>query len=118
MTHARIAVLCLAATLATAGCAGGTDDRKAADTPSFNAESGAELTCIAHQGRPPGAGYTATGGNADTARILEMLRYYTTHGRKPYCDQQPPTDNDRRWAGLYVELGAARTNVAAILDPR
>lgn len=118
MNRARIALIGLAAALTTAGCLGGTDVRKTADTPSFNAESAAELTCIAHQGKPPGAGYSATGGNADTARILDMLRYYTIHGRKPYCDQQPPTDNDRRWAGLYVELGADRANVAAILDAR
>ncbi|WP_231104654.1 hypothetical protein [Haloechinothrix halophila] len=46
---------------------------------------------------------------------MTLLRYYTSHGRKPYCDGAGPTDVDRAWARLYVELGADPSNLGARL---
>lgn len=73
-----------------------------------------DLTCMKHQPQPPGARYTD-----DTARRTDesmgVLRYYTANGAKPYCDGQGPTDIDREWVEVYVELGADRKNVAALL---
>lgn len=109
---AAVAVSVLMALTAT-GC--GTRHREESDTGSFNAENGTDLTCLAHQQDLPTSAYTG-GEAADTTGVLEVLRYYTAHGRKPYCDGQPATEPDRRWADLYVRLGADRTNVAAILE--
>lgn len=82
--------------------------------PRFADENG-ELRCMAHQPHPPGTRYTdAT--RVRTEETLAVLRYYTANGAKPYCDGKGPTDVDRRWADLYVRLGADRDNVAALLE--
>ncbi|MGW0972026.1 hypothetical protein [Streptomyces sp. NPDC002516] len=60
--------------------------------------------CRVHQKEPPGGRYTA-GTKADTAAVLQMLRYYTANGAKAFCDGKPPTGTDRRWTDLYAELG-------------
>ena len=96
--------------LATAGCA---DD----GGPVFNNEGNQPISCMQHQSEPPGSRYTNT-EQRDTAELLAVLRYYTAHGTKPYCDNNPPTDTDRAWAELYVQQGADRTNIAPILDGR
>jgi hypothetical protein len=81
--------------------------------PRFAYESG-EPSCMKHQPHPPGTRYTdAT--RVRTEETLSVLRYYTANGTKPYCDGKGPTDVDRRWADLYVRLGADRDNVAALL---
>ena len=94
----------------TSGCA---DDAG----PVFNNEGGRELSCMQHQTEPPGSRYTAA-ERRNTAELLAVLRYYTAHGGKPYCDGAPPTDTDRAWAELYVQLGADRSHVAALLRAR
>ncbi|MGH3924153.1 MAG: hypothetical protein ACRDTT_15025 [Pseudonocardiaceae bacterium] len=96
--------------LATIGCA---DD----GGPLFNNEGNQEISCLQHQSEPPGSRYTDS-ERRDTAEVLTVLRYYTAHGTKPYCDSAPPTEADRAWAELYVQQGADRTNVAPILDGR
>ncbi|GAA2088204.1 hypothetical protein GCM10009759_10180 [Kitasatospora saccharophila] len=95
---ARLLVLSAAPALFLAGCAGpprGDLDPQAA-TPS--------PTCLVHQSHEPADRYTA-GRDADTAAVLEVMRYYTANGRTPYCDGKPPTATDRAWQQLYTRLG-------------
>lgn len=105
----RVPILLLCSTALLAACAGTPEPG-----PVFDNESGTELTCMRHQSQPPGPRYTdeAMRGTGET---LSLLRYYTAHGRKPFCDGQVPTDIDKQWAQLYVTLGADRTNVTALL---
>lgn len=81
-----------------------------ASTGTFDDQAGT-LTCLRHQSHTPAAEYQ--GGN--TGRTLSVLRYYTANGAKPYCDGKSATATDRRWAELYVRMGADRTHVAPIL---
>jgi len=69
---------------------------------------------MAHQLEPPGSRYTVP-ERIDTAELLTVLRYYTAHGRKPYCDGADATGADRAWAELYLRQGADRKNVAPLL---
>ena len=93
--------------LAAAGC---TDD----GGPRFDAEGGRDVPCMVHQQEPPGSRYTDP-ERIDTAELLTVLRYYTAHGAKGYCDGAGPTDTDRAWAELYLRQGADRENVAPLL---
>ncbi|HYZ07317.1 MAG TPA: hypothetical protein VE709_01740 [Pseudonocardiaceae bacterium] len=93
--------------LLPAGC---TDD----GGPRFDAEGGRDVPCMSHQLEPPGSRYTDP-ERTNTAELLSVLRYYTAHGTKGYCDGAGPTDADRAWVRLYVEQGADRSNVAPLL---
>lgn len=93
--------------LAVAGC---TEEAG----PLFADADGREITCMRHQPEPPGSRYTDP-ERRNTGELLTVLRYYTAHGRKPYCDGAGPTDADRAWVRLYVEQGAGRSNVAPLL---
>lgn len=106
--HRRLLPALTLALLVTAGCA---DD----GGPVFNDEGGRELSCMQHQPEPPGSRYTADPAHRNTGELLAVLRYYTAYGKKPYCDGAPPTDVDRAWAELYVQLGAERSHVAPLL---
>ena len=86
--------------LLVSGCSGGDG--------AFDNEGGADVTCLRHQDAAPGRAYAAGG---DTARILQMLRYYTANGRRPYCDGRPATRTDHAWRDRYVQLGADAKNV-------
>ncbi|MFI7674136.1 hypothetical protein [Actinophytocola sp. NPDC049390] len=90
--------------------------------PRFDDESAArnatgELPCMKHQPEPPGLRYTDR-TRRRTDDTLLVLRYYTANGTKSYCDSKGPTDTDRQWLQLYVDLGADRSNVATLLDGR
>jgi len=91
-------VLSAAPALFLAGCAGPTrgdlDPQSSAPSPG----------CLVHQSHEPADRYTA-GRDADTAAVLEVMRYYTANGRTPYCDGKPPTTTDRAWQQLYLRLG-------------
>ena len=100
-------VLCVVAALVAAGCTGGSDNPPAQATGTFALPAAGEVACLEHQERTPGTAYTA-GSGGDTAAILALLRYWATHGEKPYCDGQPPTAVDLRWRDLVAELGARR----------
>lgn len=89
--------------LAVAGC---TDD----GGPLFNAEGGRDVPCMVHQPDPPGSRYTDP-ERRDTAEILTVLRYYTAHGTKPYCDGSGPTETDREWIEFYLQEGADPASV-------
>ncbi len=104
--HALLPVVALAV-LTAAGC---TDD----SGPRFDAEGGRDVSCMMHQEEPPGSRYTDP-ERRDTAEVLTVLRYYTAHGTKGYCDGAGPTDADRAWARFYVDQGADRSNVAQLL---
>ncbi|MBA2416777.1 MAG: hypothetical protein H0V64_13010 [Geodermatophilaceae bacterium] len=96
-----------AAAVLLAGCGGG-DGR-------FNAAGSEEITCMEHQTDEPGTAYTG-GEDGDTAAILGVFRYYVENGSKPYCDGEPPTEIDRMWAQLVVDLGGSEDSVAPILE--
>ncbi len=99
------------AVLSFAGCTG-----ESADDGRFDrGEVEGELECMEHQAESPGTDYTG-GTEADTAAILGMFRYYVDNGDKPYCDGDPPSDTDRDWAQLVVDLGGSEESVAPILE--
>lgn len=95
------------AALVLAGC--GADDGR------FDSGEDGEITCMEHQTQVPGTAYTG-GEDGDTAAILGVLRYYVQNGSKPYCDGEPPTETDRMWAQLVVDLGGSEDSVAPILE--
>ena len=94
-------------------------DDSADPGPRFDDESTArtasDLSCMKHQPEAPGARYTDK-SRRQTDDTLAMLAYYTANGAKSYCDDREPTETDREWLQLYVELGADRDNVATHLD--
>lgn len=94
---------------AVAGCGG--DD----GGPLFNAESGRDIDCMTHQVEPPGSRYTDP-ERRNTGEVLQVLRYYTAHGLKGYCDKADPGNADRAWAEFYIGQGADRARVAPLLD--
>lgn len=96
------------ALVALAGCSAEPD-------PVFDAEGGAEVTCMVHQAEPPGPRYLDDDAQ-DTAQVFGVLRYYTAHGRKGFCDGAGPSEADRAWMEFYVEQGADRASVSALLD--
>lgn len=104
----RLVALCA---LLAAAC--GTS--QAEPGPVFDDEGRTELTCLKHQTAPPGARYSDE-GMRNSAEALNLLRYYTANGRKPYCDGAGASADDKTWGELYVELGADRANVASIVD--
>ncbi|ANZ41428.1 hypothetical protein BBK82_41185 [Lentzea guizhouensis] len=106
----RVPALLLCSATVLIACTGSPDPG-----PVFDNENGSELTCLRHQPQPPGPRYTDEALRR-TDHTLPLLRYYTAHGRKPFCDDQTPTDIDKQWAQLYVDLGADRANVSALLD--
>lgn len=95
--------------LAVAGCA--SDD----GGPLFDAEGGGDIACMTHQAEPPGTRYTDP-ERRNTGEVLQVLRYYTAHGLKGYCDRAGPGAADRAWAEFYIGQGADRARVAPLLD--
>ena len=102
----RVLAVAVAAAL-VAGCS--SDDGR------FTPAESAEISCMEHQTDTPGTAYTG-GVNGDTAAILAVFRYYVANGSKPYCDGEPPTETDREWAQLVVDLGGSEASVAPILE--
>jgi len=85
-----------------AGCSAGTDPGQ-----RFDDGGAGDIACMQHQAAAPGPRYTEP-GRRRSGEVLSLLRYYTANGAKPYCDRAAPTDADRRWARLYVDVGADR----------
>ncbi|MCX6464197.1 MAG: hypothetical protein NTW05_11490 [Pseudonocardiales bacterium] len=79
--------------------------------PVFNDEASADLRCLAHQEGEPGARYTDPAVR-ETGTVLALMRYYTAHGTKPFCDGAPAGDADRAWARAYLELGGTTERLA------
>lgn len=103
----RSAVLVACTALLLAGCG--------ADTGRFDPGSADKISCMEHQSVQPDTSYTDS-ADSDTAGILTVFRYYVANGSKPYCDGQPPTETDRMWAQLVVDLGGSADSVAPILE--
>lgn len=103
----RVVVVVGVVGVVLAGC-GGDDGR-------FNVGASDEVECMEHQEESPGTAYTG-GDEGDSAAILQVFRYYVTNGSKPYCDGEPPSETDREWAQLVVDLGGSEDSVAPILD--
>jgi hypothetical protein len=105
-------------TLFAVACSGGPASGGAAEDPGpvFDSEGGRTVACMVHQPAPPGSRYTDP-QRRDSAQVLTLLHYYTVNGSKPYCDGQPPSAADRRWAQLYVDLGADPAGVHRLLPP-
>jgi hypothetical protein len=101
--------LLLLVLLVTAACSGTADPG-----PRFDDGGQRDVACMQHQGLAPGARYTDP-NQRRTDETLPLLRYYTANGLKPYCDKAGPSDVDRAWAKLYVDLGADRENVANLV---
>lgn len=100
-----VAVTAVAVSLA--GC--GDDDGR------FDPGGSEDISCMEHQTDTPGSAYTG-GEDGDTGAILTVLRYYVANGSKPYCDGEPPTEVDKMWAQLVVDLGGSADSVAPILE--
>jgi hypothetical protein len=82
---------------------------------TFNqAAMNVSANCQQHQASQPSSTYTA-GTNANTGKVLRMLRYYTAFGNTAFCDGKAPSAADVAWARLYVDLGADQKNVAKIV---
>ena len=86
-----------------AGCSGGSDAGPAPQPTLVVPTGSTPFTCQEHQEQPPGSDY-AGGTEADTARVLTLLRYWNENGDKPYCDGEPATEIDPAWADLVQRL--------------
>ncbi|MCS7480545.1 hypothetical protein ACFFQW_21155 [Umezawaea endophytica] len=93
-----------------AGCTSGAT----AAGVKFDDEGLADVACMKHQPAPPAADYTDEDGGP-TDEVLPVLRYYTAHGKKAFCDGTGPNEADKAWAAVYVDLGADKANVAKLL---
>ena len=101
----------IATALLLAGC---TAQGATAAGVKFDDEGLADVACMKHQPAPPSANYTdADGGPVN--EVMPVLRYYTAHGKKGFCDGKGASDADKAWAAVYVELGADKANVAKLL---
>lgn len=86
--------------------------------PPFDNEGGADIACMAHQTDEPGPRYTDKAtreAESDNVPILALMKYYTAHGAKPYCDGAPATEADRAWGQLYDDLGGTADPVPSVL---
>jgi hypothetical protein len=81
--------------------------------PVFNNEGAVEVTCLVHQTEEPGARYTAREMRR-TDDVLALMRYYTAHGAKPFCDNAAPGESDKAWAQVYVDLGGTTEKVPTV----
>ncbi|MFY9805908.1 MAG: hypothetical protein WCC38_13460 [Pseudonocardiaceae bacterium] len=101
-------------TLFAVSCSGGAAAEDPGPGPVFDSAGGRTVACMVHQPAAPGSRYTDP-QRRDSAQVLTLLHYYTVNGSKPYCDGKPPSAVDRRWAKLYVALGADPGNVGRLL---
>lgn len=99
----------LLAALAAAGCSSAPDPG-----PVFDNEGGQAVSCMVHQAETPGARYTDA-AMRNTGEVLDVMRYYTAHGAKPYCDGAPATEADRAWARFYLDMSGTQEKVPTVL---
>ncbi len=88
----------LCAALVLGGCTAKSTDDGLFVLPSTDA-----VECQEHQEEEPGVAYTG-GEAADTVKIFSLLKYWTAHGDKPYCDGEPATDIDSAWRAEVERL--------------
>ena len=89
--------------LAVAAMAGCTAIVGQQDGATFVLPDTETVECQEHQEREPSSAY-AGDENSDTVAMLDLLRYWTAHGDKPYCDGEPPTEIDLMWAQTVERL--------------
>jgi len=94
-----LAVALAGAGLLVTGCTGGPPPEAALVLPTGSGP----VTCQEHQTGPPGVDY-AGGTDADTAKVLTLLKYWKEHGDKPFCDGDGPSEADRAWSELVERL--------------
>lgn len=82
--------------------------------PVFDDELGQPISCLVHQSGEPGARYTER-AQRDTGQMLALMKYYTQHGNRPFCDGLAAGDSDRAWAQAYLALGGTADRVAGVL---
>lgn len=82
--------------------------------PVFDDEGGRAVACLTHQTEEPGARYTDR-EERNSGEVFAMMRYYTAHGARPFCDGAPADEADRAWARTYLDLGGTPDKVAAVL---
>jgi hypothetical protein len=107
-------IAAIVATALLAGCGHGKP-HPAASSGLFDNQQQATITCMAHQTQRPGVLYTGGANGADTAHILQMMQYYTSNGKRTYCDGAKPTAIDQAWARLYLTLGGTTDAVRSAL---
>lgn len=95
----RWATVFVLGALALTGCGSSAARTGALDTTSDSKNP----TCRAHQTVLPGEDYTG-GADARTLAVLDMMKYYTAKGSRPFCDARPATAQDTAWAQLYATL--------------
>ena len=100
-------VVCAFALFALAACSSSSEG---VATAQFDDEQQSDISCMKHQEQTPGEEYFEE-ANWDTVVSLSILRYYTSHGTKPYCDGNEATAADQAWRKLYVQMGADQTNL-------
>ncbi len=61
------------------------------------------VDCQEHQPEEPSDAYAGDAGS-DTVAMLDLLRYWTENGDKPYCDGEPATETDLLWQETVVRL--------------
>ena len=61
------------------------------------------VDCQEHQEVVPSEAY-AGDESSDTVAMLDLLRYWTANGDKPYCDGEPATETDQLWAETVDRL--------------
>ncbi len=88
----------LCAALILGGCT-----TKTANDGEFVLPTATPVECQQHQQEEPGAAYTG-GEGGDTGKIFQLLKYWTAHGDKPYCDGEPATEVDRAWRARVERL--------------
>jgi len=93
----------------------GSCSSQPANNGIFNPNTAGAGDCMKHQTQSPGSAYT---GDAPSklGSTLEVFRYYTENGSKPYCDGAGPTAIDKRWARFVVDAQGPVSTVQAILD--
>jgi len=81
--------------------------------PDF--QPGATPPCLMHQTKDPNSAYQDGDEGSQSPLQLTFVAYYTAAGTEPFCDGQPPTDTDKTWANLYVQLTTSPDDVSSIL---
>ena len=95
----RTCVVALAAA-ALAGCTAIVGEQ---DRATFALPETETVECQEHQELEPTSAY-AGDEDSDTVAMLDLLRYWTANGDKPYCDGEPPTETDLMWAKTVERL--------------
>lgn len=96
--HQRLATTVAALVALLAACSESEPEGATFVLPSTDV-----VECQEHQTVGPSDAY-AGDADSDTVAMLDLLRYWTANGDKPYCDGEPPTEIDQEWAQTVARL--------------